>query len=522
MAILVMILGACSGGTGTGNSGSDSIPADSTAVDAHSQELLTDFPDTVYPSAKAVKATIVVHDSVNTGRLTSLADMYADAPGIMTFRGGPRRDARYNGHVAKTPSEIAIDWEFVTDEDYTPTDYGRWGGGTGWTGQPIYVQWPDSCVAAQRRAGAMTADFGPREIIVGSLACKLYFINFDTGKASRQAIDTGGNPIKGSPALDPTLNGNLYVGQGVPANRPFGAFVVDLAKHRITDFTAEDSHALRRWGAYDSSPLRIGQFLFRPGENGIIYKYTVDRGKLRPHTTLRYTVTGASPGIEASMAAYRNYGFTGDNHGNVLCFNLHTMQPVWHYALGDDIDATPVVAEEDGHPYLYVCCEVDRRGHGPARMTKLDAVDGHQVWCNEIEAQRFDRDGKHFDGGYYSTPLLGMADCDSLLYAHCVLNNDEERNGVFVAINRHTGKESFRRELRTYGWSSPVAMTDPTGKMYVVAADCYGNVYVMRGNDGQILVRRQVGHNFESSPVVVGNSLVVGSRGNTIYKLSVK
>lgn len=523
-------LPGCGGGQNGGRADSAAV-APVAVTDSMAAVLLTPYADTVYASAAAVKATVTVYDKNTPGTVSSLADMYADAPGIMTFRGGPWRRAVYNGHVDQKPTTIDVIWEFTTDEDFTPTKYGRWGGGTGWTGQPLYVEWPDSCIKAQRQGGGMTKDFGPREVIVGSLACKLYFINFDTGLASRTPIATGGNPIKGTPSLDPTLNGNLYVGQGVPAHRPFGAFTVDLRKHAITQFKAEDPKALRHWDAYDSSPLRLGQFLFRPGENGIIYKYVVGADSLTLHSTLRYSVRGASPGIEASMAACRNYGYTADNHGNVLCFNLNTLTPVWHYDIGDDVDATPVLALEPDstgrqHPYLYVCCEVDRqKDDGEARMAKLDAENGRVVWLNTEPAVRYEdeSEGKHFDGGYYGTPLVGTGDCEDLVFAHCVLNDDpRERNGVLRALDRRTGAEVYRTALRAYAWSSPVALTDSQGHMYIFTADCWGFCYVLNGRDGKVLVKRHVGHNFESSPIVVGNNVVVGTRGKSIYRLAVR
>lgn len=500
------------------------VPTDS-VVTVEKVEIAA-LPDTAYASAGVVTTRVTVYDTVFPPQIPMEdADMYSDVPGALTFRKDPFRDADFGGKVDDAPSGIDIDWTFTTDEDYTPTAYGRWGGGTGWTGQPLYVEWPDSCMANFRKAGVVNTDFGRREIILGSLACKVYFINYDTGKLTRAPISTGGNPIKGTPSLDPTFNGNLYVGQGVPANRPFGAMVIDLNRHEVSHFTPEDPKAMRRWGAYDSSPLRVGPFLFRPGENGIIYKYTVVFGTLKLHSTLLYTVGGASPGIESSMSVYRNYGYTGDNHGNVLCINLSTMKPVWHYSIGDDIDASPVLAvEEGGHPYLYVCCEVDRRGKGDARMVKLDALTGQEMWVNGIPAIRFEEEstGKHFDGGYYSTPLLGSGNCSHMLFAHCVLNDNEVRNGVFVAIDRRDGHTVYKRKLRAYGWSSPVSFMDKHGKMYVFTADCYGNVYLLNGEDGEEICRRSVGNNFESSPVVHGNSVVIGSRGNKIFKLSIK
>ena len=52
------------------------------------------------------------------------------------------------------------------------------------------------------------------------------------------------------------------------------------------------------------------------------------------------------------MAVYSNYGYTADNHGNILCINLNTMKPVWRYDYRDDNDSSPVVGVEDGKPYI--------------------------------------------------------------------------------------------------------------------------------------------------------------------------
>lgn len=480
------------------------------------------LPDTAYASVAKVKARVTVYDSITDGTIPADCRNYADTPGTLTFRKSPFRNADFNGKIKGTPSDIEIDWTYTTDADYRHTDFGEWGGGTGWTGQPLYVEWPDSCMNKFKEKGVVNDNFGKRELIIGSLACQIYFLNYDNGKPTRTPIATGENPIKGTPSLDPTFNGNLYVGQGVPAVRPFGAFVVDLNKHNITHFTPEDPKAIRRWGAYDSSPLRLGDFVFRPGENGILYKYTTTPGKLKLHSTLLYTVAGASPGIECSMAVYRNYGYIGDNHGHVLCVNLNTMQPVWYYFLGDDIDASPVLAIEDNKPYLYVCCEVDRRRDADAKMAKLDAITGAEIWVNNTPAFRFDADGKHFDGGYYSTPLLGSGDCENLIFAHCVINNNEKRNGQFIAIDRRDGHTVYTTKLKTYGWSSPVSLLNENNKMYIFTGDCWGNAYIIDGINGNIICRKQIGSNFESSPIVIGNSIVIGSRGNQIFKLTIK
>lgn len=509
----IFLLFSCSGG-GASNSDTDSIKADSIAA-VEAEKNLPEWPDTAYASASNLVIAYEQADS-SSGKLNSIVDLYRRAPGAFTFRGGEHRDADFGGTLDTIPSTVSIDWEFTTAADNTATQYGSWGGGTGWTGQPLYVEWPDSTLARFKKAGLAAAK---KEIIVGSLCGEVYFIDYETGKKTRPAIPTL-NPIKGTVSLDPTLNGNLYVGQGLTARTPVSALTIDLFKNEITHSFGPDPKAWRHWYAYDSSPVRVGQFLFRPGENGTLYKYIVEPGTLKLHSSVKYKFNGAAPGMEASMAVSRNYGFTGDNHGNVICWNLNTLKPVWHYKLPDDTDSTPIVAEENGKTYIYAGCEVEHPGVTMAKYVKLDALTGEEIWMNETPAQRANVGEKHFDGGFYATPLLGKGDCEDLIFAN-VVNNTKGQNGSFAAIDRKTGVTRYSIPLKYYAWSSPVGYLVKGKQQIILTGDCSGNVYLIEGKTGKVLFTEHIGNNFESSPVVVGNTAVVGSRGTSIYRLSV-
>lgn len=483
------------------------------------EEVEVRLPDTTLASVEEVKYTVEVLDTTVTARLSSLRDLYADAPGIFMFRGSSRRDMPFTGKLDKAPTSIDVDWSFETRMD------SKWGGGSGWTGQPVYVNWPDSLVAQFKQQGNVTSDFSNQEIMVGSLAGRIYFIDFATGRASRPDINVT-NPIKGAISLDPTLNGNLYVGHGINNGTPFGAITINLFKHAITHQFGRDAKAPRSWGAYDSNAVRVGQFVFRAGENGTFYKwYISDDGTPVLHSTLRFTRHGVGPGIESSPAVYRNYAYFGDNGGNVLCVNLDTMRPVWFFDNHDDTDASPVLAVEGGKPYLYVSNEVDKQGAGKAYFTKLDALTGEKVWdtafdaCSKVISSALRT--SHFDGGFYSSPLPGTGDCPDLIFSTVVLNSNSQ-NGAVVAIDRKTGHVVWQTPLKRYAWSSPIAFTDKSGKMYLMAADTVGNVFIMDARTGNVLIKKCIGANFESSPIVVGNSVVVGSRGNRILRFSIK
>lgn len=497
LGTLLLAMASCGGTGSAGSAGSSGVAADTVVCAPVEPEAL---PDTMYPSAEAVHYQVQVLDTLHSGTLCTLVDPYDDeVRDILTFRGNQRRSMPYVGRVDGVPDSMVVDWVFTTDFDNRPSNHGSWGGGSGWTGQPT-----------------LKGD----TVLVTSLASHLYFIDWESGEAIRPAVDVH-NPIKGSAMLDPWGKNLLYIGQGVSVEKPWGYLTYDIRRDSIVQMMGEDSHAWRGWGGCDSSPIRAGQFVFRPHENGTIYKWYSRDDELLLHSLVRYRVSGAAPGIESSMAVYRNYGYTADNHGNIICWNLHRMKPVWLYRLRDDVDATPVIAMEDGVPYLYVGCEVDKQGKsGQCRIAKLNALTGDQVWLHEVPCQQARWGDKDLEGGMYSTPLLGIGDCDSLIITP-VVTNFPAMSGECFALNRYTGEEVWSLHLASRPWMSPVAFRSSQGRMYILQGDTDGRMYLIEGRTGSLIRRQRIGANFESSPVVRGHSVVVGSRGDKIYRVSV-
>ncbi|MBE6244449.1 MAG: dehydrogenase [Bacteroidales bacterium] len=460
------------------------------------------LPDTVYASAKKVSFVVEQEDSLDYF-LKDVEDRYAADNSSFTFRRNMLRDASFGGTLEKRPETVEIAWQFNTPEDNYKTSLGNWGGGTGWTGQPIYVR-----------------DGEKEEIFFASLNSKAYFLDFNTGKRSRPDLDVL-NTIKGSPSLDPELK-NLYIGHGVSRKTPMCLLVVDLLKHEIT-YKFSDKKAWRNWSAFDSSPVVAGGYLIWPGENGSLYKFEREQGSLKLLQTLRYKVNGAAPGIESSIAIWRNYGWFQDNAGNILCVNLNTMKPIWHYWNHDDSDGTVVCRVENGIPYVYAASEVDRQGmSGSCFFIKINGLDGTVVWEQKIPCRRIDLGGKILDGGMYSTPLLGAGDCNGMIFANVCRNKAAKTNGELMALSTEDGSILYSVPLKQFCWSSPVAFYDKEKNMYIFTGDGEGNIYLIEGKTGQVIYTKKVAYNFESSPTVAGNAAVVGSRVNGIFKFVIK
>lgn len=470
--------------------------------------IVLPFPDTILPSAEKVMFKIDTFDLDHPWEVRDFSNPYADAPGIFTFRGSPLRNPNFSGRLHGDSINIHTEWVFNTAMDNTGTgNHGAWGGGTGWTGQPLYIHWQDSL----------------QEIVVASLCGYVYFIDFETGKPTRPYYDTK-NVLKGTPSFNPYMNGDLYVGHGVQKTAPFGHSVYNLFTSEETYRFGKDPNAWRSWGAYDSSPIVVDSFLFRPGENGTLYKYYIGNGEFQLVSTLRYSLTSAkrSAGMESSMSVCRNYGYVTDNAGNILCVNLSTLQPVWHYHNHDDTDASPLIDNEDDIPFLYSGCEIDKQGSkGASYFIKLNGLTGELVWEDTVPCRRITIGEKTLDAGLFGSPLLGEGDCDGMIFANFCVNMTKER-GCFVAFDKHDGRMLYKTILKQYAWSSPVAFFNDNDEMFIFLGDCAGNVYLIQGKTGEIVACEPIGSNFESSPIVVDDKVILGSRGNKIFKIALQ
>lgn len=518
LSALVSITGMYSCKSGTGEASvkdSDTVVIDTVAL-----------PDTSYTSVEQLTWDVIVTDSTVDGSLKVFNDPYLKTPSQLAFRGNQLRNADFGGKVKGRPTKIVQDWTFETDVDMSPTKLGVWGGGTGWTSQPLYVEWPSDVVKKFKStpSAKLTSDFSSKEIVVASLCGKLHFINFENGKASREGLDMG-NPVKGTPTIDPRFNGLVYAGHAVQAHGDVCQNVIDLFKHDVVmRVPGLDPQLTRSWPGCDSSPLYVDGFVIWPSENGLVYKYDVRGDSVKVHSKLRYTRAGAmgGAGVESSICVYKNYGYFGDNHGNILCVNLNNMKPVWYYDNHDDIDATTVCEVVNGKPYVYVASEVDHQGNsGFCYMAKLDGLTGQEVWAIHVPCTKLNMGTKHFDGGMYSTPLLGGGNCSDLMFS-TLANDGVNGMGNFYAFEKRTGKIVYKTPLKHYSWSSPVGFYNEKNELFILVGDTYGTIYLIEGKTGRIICDEKIGDNFESSPVAVGNSIVVGSRGKYIYKVHIE
>ncbi|MGI5849264.1 MAG: PQQ-binding-like beta-propeller repeat protein [Christensenellales bacterium] len=479
-------------------------------------------------------------------------DEYTELEGIITFRGNNYRNAPSYGTAEITEGKLEIMRTKETGR------IGDWGG-LAWTGQPLIVKWP----AKTRENMTMIYDeFRTKEdfieVIVCSLDGNIYFMDLETGDKTRDPIKIGA-PTKGTASLDPRGYPIIYVGQGLnPEGSPtacndmfFRAFsLIDGTELMKFGSASCDPFAYRNWQAYDSSALidTKTDTLIEPGENGVIYTcklntvYDAEAGTVTMDydpvkVKYRYTSTRNEAadssgrwGVENSAVAWRDYLIFTDNVGMLQCLNLNTMTPVYTNDVTDDSDVSMVLEEDIANNtfYLYTGCEFDegvRKGDKSYTVyaRKLNGITGEIIW--EVP---FTTVPGYPDGGILASPVLGN---DGTSMAGLIIYNiTKEKKGDsstsrVVALDKETGKLRWEYDMGVAGWSpsSPVPVYTAEGKGYIVQCTIKGNVALIDGATGKAVDVLNVGEeNFEATPAIYGNTIVVGSRSDHIFFIKIK
>lgn len=469
----------------------------------------------------------LVDSNYQNSSFSSFSQEYSeDSLSIFCFRGNHFRNAPSRGNIVGKPLKVELDWKFTTRYDNTKTQYGVWGGGSGWTGQPLVVKWTKE---QKDRLGIIDTDFlnddDALEVIVGSLSGDVYFINFSSGDSTRLHLSVNG-PIKGTPSVDPRKNGLLYVGQGIKREGKFGAYVFDMFTGQEVMFqTGADYNAYIGWGAFDSNPIidyKTGT-AFWPAENGQIYTLQSTLNKA-PKVVRKFRYKSEHTkrnGIESSMAVIDHFGFFADNDGNLVCIDLVTMKPEWQTFNFDDTDASIVVDKENDDYFLYVGNEVDKRGDSAiANLRKLDASTGKEIWSFDRVCYSYISTDKTINGGILATPLVGKKKSSDLVIGVFSRVNKQHK-GLLVAVDKTTGVERYNFNLDAYSWASPVDFYDEKGNMYIFLTDVWGTVYILNGANGKLIYKEKIGVTFESSPVIINDRIVVGARGRSILSFKI-
>lgn len=472
---------------------------------------------------------------------------YAQLPGVVTFRGTNYRENPYYGTAGNVvEKKLEAVWYQGTGS-LGKGEGGSYSGtwtGSGWSGQPIIIQWPESTKKIMNLYDSAKNKAGLVEVIYATMDGKIYFLDLETGEKTRDPINIG-VPFKGAGSLDPRGIPVLYLGSGDhyrEAGRESRAMAVSLVTGKVlfSFGNKPDSFADRSWHAYDSSALVCAEsdVLLYPGENGLLYRvklntqYDEAAGTLtmNPSRPVKYrygaTRTGENDywvGYEGSAVGWREYLFLTENAGLMHCVNVNTMETVWVQDIWDDTNATAAFEEDiaNSRAYLYVGSTLDNKadsnGYGPVAFFKIDATSGEIVWQREFKVYTT----KNVTGGIMSSAVLGKGNVEGMLFTTVASYGGDDR-GVIYALDTQTGDTVWEYDMGNYAWSSPVMLYDAAGNGYLVQCNRKGNVYLLDGKTGTVLDTINIESNIEASPAAYDNMIVVGTRGQRIYGIKLK
>lgn len=480
------------------------------------------------------------------------ADAYIDetVKGILTFRGNNWRNTSSIGTVNLTEFKLTQVWAKKIGALTKGSGSGSWSG-CGWTGQPLIVQWPKETRRVMNMYDWAKEKENLVEVIYPTEDGNIYFLDLETGEQTRDTLIMN-VPFKGTGSIDPRGYPLLYCGSGDQYendSQKSRAFIISLINGTVLyEFGKQgtDSFARRNWYAYDSAPLIDAETdtLIYPGENGIIYTmklntvYDPTLGSISVNPTdfvrFRYDCnniyddidkadsTHKWQGYEGSAVAWNGHLYLSSNDGMFQCIDLNTMRVVWVANTEDDTNGSPVLdVISDTEAYLYVGTSLhfnkDKNNLGVAPFFRINAMTG------ETTGHRYGltvHTVSGVSGGIQATAVVGKqgSNISDLVIVPIARYGDKDA-GVLVALDKETFEEKWKMNMDAYAWSSPAVVYDSENRGYIIQADSKGYIFIIDGATGeQRGVLRPTDSNFEASPAVFGNMLVIGCRGDqTIF-----
>ena len=503
-AVIVVLLGSMVGAVSYAvmkeSSESARLAVETTTTTA-APTTTTRAPSTTIATTTTTTTTLPAREPGTVPGFT-VGEPWGSTVGLTMFRGNPTRTFYGSGPLPENPSVV---WSY-------PGDGGMCGSssvagvssvwcGSGWTGQPVVWERPD----------------GITEVIFGAYDKAVHFLDAATGAELRPSFQVG-DIIKGSVTLDPDGYPLLYFGSRdnrlriVALDRPEPVELWGLEATAVDGIWNDD---------WDGNPVIVDDVMYEGGENSWFFAIKLNRSMgsdglvaVEPEILFQTPgwtqellgLVGRNVSIESSVMVHGHTAYFANSGGRVAGFDIANVQSgvapvVFDYWVGDDTDAT-LISDHDGN--IYVAVEEERknqRSRDLGQLIKLDpTAEDPFVWGVQVPG------GDDF-GGFWATPALG----DGVIYA-------STNPGELLVVDQETGEVVFREVIGWHSWSSPVVVGEE-----LLVASCTGEMRSYSIADPRQPVLQwnmQLSPScIESTPAVWNGRIYVGVRDGKFYAI---
>jgi outer membrane protein assembly factor BamB len=504
MVVMVILLGSMAGAVAyavTRGSAQSALLAPPPATTTTGPPTTTTQATTSTVATTTTTTTLPAREPGTVPGFT-VGEPWGSTVGLTMFRGNPTRTFYGTGPLPEDPS---VAWSYPGEGTMCGSSSvagvsSLWCG-SGWTGQPVVWERPDRVT----------------EVIFGAYDRAVHFLDAETGEDLRPPFVTG-DIIKGSVTLDPDGYPLLYFG-----SRDNRLRIVALDRAEPVELWALEATAVDGiWNDdWDGNPVIVDDVMYEGGENSWFFAIKLNRSlgsdglvTVEPEILLQVPgwteelldSVGSNVSIESSVMVHGETAYFANSGGRVAGLDISDIESgaapvVFDYWVGDDTDAT-LISDRDGH--IYVAVEEERknqRSRDLGQLIKLDPLaEDPFVWGVQVP-------GNSDFGGFWATPALG----DGVLYA-------SSNPGDLLVVDQRTGEVVFREEIGWHSWSSPVVVGDE-----LLVASCTGELRSYSIVDPRHPVLQwtfQLSEScIESTPAVWNGRIYVGVRDGKFYAI---
>jgi outer membrane protein assembly factor BamB len=239
-----------------------------------------------------------------------------------------------------------------------------------------------------------------------------------------------------------------------------------------------------------SSPVIDGDLVYVGAYDGKVYAFAFDGEQLRVEPRWVYPRDGDLGGpVIGGLVIVDDIIYLASADGTIYALDAAEGYKVWSHATGEQIWSTPAVSGDT----LFI-------GSFDKKLYALDIADGSERWVFETKGAIMTAPLASGDKVYFGT--FGRR-----IYAVDAASGEE--------VWRFPADDSDEVKPKNWFWAAPL-----TSNGTIYAANMDGKVYALDAETGTLVNQFDLGGSIVSSPVIVGDLVIMATQDGEVYSLN--